>query len=114
MYSNSKGGKKAIQSRPKEQRQSGDFDDFNTVVKKSKKLKYRGLKSKKIQKSFSRSKSRKMKSGRERRMKDFYEKLSKEFDDGDPSMSPMHEGAFGVLENENDYNSKNNWPKQSN
>ena len=112
MYSNSKGGKKAIQSRPRE-RKSGEFDDFNTVVKKSKKLKYRGLKTKKTRNSFSRSKSRKVKAKRERRMKDFYEKLSKEFDEEDPSLSPMHKGAFGVLDREDEHNFKNNWPKQS-
>ena len=57
-----------------EARQSGDFDDFNTISKQSRKLKYRGPKMNKTGRSVSRRKERKIPA-------DFCEKLSEEFEE---------------------------------
>lgn len=76
IYSNSK--KKARPVPASLQRQhSGDFDDFNTVAKQSRRLKYRGP----SQPSGSRSVSRSKRSRKHPPVRDFYEKLSQEFGD---------------------------------
>jgi len=90
MYSNSKKGKKDAPHKPLQRRQSGDFDDFNTIAKKSKKLKYRKPKLNKSSRSISRSISRRKK--HRRQFGDFYDKLSREFEDEDDSVENAYSG----------------------
>ena len=93
LYSNSK--KKTGRDPPQilQRKGSGDFDDFNTISKQSRKLKYRKLKDQSNH-SVSRSISRKQKRRKKLKMDDFYDKLSEEFEDqrSDNSMSKGHSG----------------------
>jgi hypothetical protein len=93
MYSNSKVNGKSQHAINHQSRRSGEFDDFNTVTRQSKKLKYRGLQSNKFNKSGSRSV--KKRSNRVGRVKDFYEKLSKEFDEEDDEVNGSFNGGGG-------------------
>lgn len=76
MYSNSR---KQPQPPPPNltRKNSGNFDDFNTIAKQSRKLKYRGP----SEPSESRSISRSKKPRAPAKMRDFYDKLSQEFQD---------------------------------
>lgn len=80
MYSNSKRKPGKTPSRPLKRQGSGEFDDFNTVARQSRRLKYRGPKDASDREA-SRSASRRQPRLPRAQVKDFYEKLSREFEE---------------------------------